>query len=217
MRRKEGLLIVFEGIDGSGKNYQIHELEKRIESLNKYQDVLRTQEPWRSKEIKRRLERDKTVYSNPEQMAEILIENRAKHTQKLLRPNVDAGVVVLLSRYKMSTCAYQWTQGMHLSELLDMHDHRGILTPDLTFLLDITQKTAEERITSAMRKKEKFEKDPKFVDRLISAYNSLAFMSEVDERIFGKVVRINGNRPMEAVSDEIYSEFLKVYDKKEHN
>ena len=51
----KGRLVVFEGIDASGKNFQLHNLEKRLEDLNKWQDVVRTHEPWKSAEIKRKL------------------------------------------------------------------------------------------------------------------------------------------------------------------
>ncbi len=212
--KKKGLLIVFEGIYGSGKNYQIHSLERRIEALNKYQDVLRTQEPWNSRELKRKLERGKKIYSNPQETAELFIENRARHTQKLIRPNIEAGVVVLCSRYKLSTCAYQWSQGASLSEIIQSHEHRGILNPDLTFFLDTTRESARTRLNRSGRSEELFEKDPEFVRRLVSAYNTLFFMSEVDKNIFGRVVKIDGNRTPEEVSEEIYSEFLKVYNKK---
>lgn len=209
----KGLFIVFEGIDGSGTSTHVHRLEERIEALNKYQDVLRTHEPWRSAEIKRKLEEDKDVYSNASETAELFVEDRAKHTQRLIRPNVAAGVVVLDSRYKMSTCAYQWTQGMHLSELLSMHDNRGLLTPDLTFFIDVPFDVARKRV-EARGKKELFEHNLNFVKQLISTYHTLAFMSEVDERIFGKVVRINGDKEIETVADNIYQEFLKIYEKK---
>ena len=211
---EKGLFIVFEGIDKSGKNFQIHELEKRIESLNKHQDILRTQEPWRSEEINRKLKQDKSAYSNQMNLAELFIDDRARHTQRLIRPNIEAGTAVLCSRYKMSTCAYQWTQGVELSALLKMHDNRGILTPDLTFFLDISRETAEKRGAMMEGKKEKFEKDAKFIYKLISAYNCQLFMSEVDERIFGKVERIDGSREPEAVADEIYGKFVSLYKKR---
>lgn len=209
----KGLFIVFEGIDGSGTSTHVHRLEEKIEELNKYQDILRTHEPWRSAEIKRKLVEDKDAYSNSKQIAELFVGDRTEHTRMLIRPNVEAGVTVLNARYKMSTCAYQWTQGMQLPELLKMHDNRGLLTPDLTFFIDVPFDVARKRV-EARGKKELFEHDPNFVRRLISSYNSLNFMSDVDERIFGKVVGINGNRRIKAVADDIYQEFLKVYEKK---
>ena len=208
---KRGLFIDFEGIDGSGTSTHVHRLEERIEELDKYQDVLRTHEPWENKEIKKRLEQDRDAYSDPLEMADLYIDDRAKHTHRLIRPNLEAGVIVLNSRYKMSTCSYQWAQGMSLFELLKMHEHRGILIPDLTFFLDVPREVAEERIRNRRKQREKFERNPEFVDKSISAYKALTHMSEVDPRIFGRVVRIDGNREIKDVAEDVFSEFLAIY------
>ncbi|MEK6926079.1 MAG: dTMP kinase [Nanoarchaeota archaeon] len=209
---KKGLFFVFEGIDGAGTSTHVHRLAERIEQHNKYQDVLKTHEPWKSAEIKKRLEEDSDAYSNAYEMADLYVDDRAKHSYRLIRPNLEAGVVVICSRYKMSTCAYQWVQGMDLHELLQMHKERGIITPDLTFFLDVPPEIAQERIASR-KAKEKFE-DIEFAKRLVDSYNALRALSKFDERIFGKVVRIDGNREVEEVSDDIFEEFLSVYQQK---
>jgi dTMP kinase len=154
---KQGRFIVFEGIDGSGTSTHVHKLAERIEQADKYQSVLRTHEPWQSAEIKRKLEQEVDAYSNPAEMMGLYIDDRANHTKKLIRPTLKAGVVVLNSRYKMSTCGYQWAQGMNLHEILEMQEDRGILTPDLTYFLDTPQDVAAERIRRTRPKLEKFE------------------------------------------------------------
>ena len=53
MENKKGLFIVFEGIDGSGKETQMLELARYIRQRNKYQDVIITHEPWQNDEIKK--------------------------------------------------------------------------------------------------------------------------------------------------------------------
>jgi len=204
---QRGKFIVFEGIDGSGTSTHVHRLAERIELDNKYQSVLRTHEPWMSQEIKRRLEQDKDAYSNPSEMAELYIDDRARHTRKLIRPNLKASTVVLCSRFKMSTCAYQWAQGMNLHELLEMHEDRGILIPDLTYFLDVPREVAAERMRTTRTSVEKFEGNPQFVDKLISAYNALVHMSEVDPRIFGEVIRIDGTKSIDDVANEIFQEY----------
>ena len=144
-------------------------------------------------------------------MAELYIEDRTRHTRQIIRPALEEqGIVILCKRYKMSTCAYQWAQGVPLHDLLSMHNHRGLLVPDLTFYLDIPRKVAERRI-ERRKKTEKFEKDPRFTEKLIKAYNALLGLSEADPRIFGKVVRIDGNRRIQQVSEDIFSEFLPLY------
>ena len=207
---KRGLFVVFEGIDGSGTSTHVHKLVERIEKINKYQDVLRTHEPWNNGEIKRKLEQDKDAYSDAIEMAELYVGDRTEHTRHIIRPSLESGIIVLCSRYKMSTCAYQWAQGVRLNDLLSMHENRGLLTPDLTFFLDVPREVAEERI-KRRKTTEKFEKDSEFTEKLIRAYNILTQMSEVDQKTFGKIARINGNRRVEEVSDDVFSGFMQVY------
>ncbi|MBI3623261.1 dTMP kinase [Candidatus Pacearchaeota archaeon] len=204
---QRGKLIVFEGIDGSGTSTHVHRLAEKIELHDKYQSVLRTHEPWKSREIKRRLEQDKDAYSDPSEMTELYIDDRARHTRELILPNLRAETVVLCSRYKMSTCAYQWTQGVNLHDLLHMHDDRGILTPNLTFFLDVPREAAEQRIRTTRENIEKFERNSGFVDKLINAYNALVYMSEVDPRIFGEVIRVDGTKSIDDVANEIFQEY----------
>lgn len=208
---KKGLFIVFEGIDGSGTSTHIHKLAERIEEFDKYLDVLRTHEPWKSEEIKRKLERDSEAYSGGLEMAELYIGDRADHTRILIRPNLEAGVTVLCSRYKMSTCDYQWAQGVQLHQLLSMHEHRGLLTPDITYFLDVPREVTQERLRESREKLEKFEKDPEFIDKLINNYRLLTQISETNPRIFGKVVRIDGDREIDDVAEDVYKEFLLLH------
>jgi len=207
---KKGLFVVFEGIDGSGTSTHVHELTRKIENLDKYRDVLRTHEPWRNSEIKRKLQNDKDAYSEPEEMANLYIGDRTEHSYLLIRPNLDARVIVLCSRYKMSTCAFQQAQGMPLDKLLSLHENRGILTPDLTFFLDVPIEVAQGRLRERMSR-EKFEGDKSFINKVVNNYNKLVDLSQKNLYHFGGVVRINGNRPTEEVASDIYEKFLTLY------
>lgn len=208
---KRGFFIVFEGIDGSGTSTHVHKLEEKIEELDKYQDVLRTHEPWKNEEIKRKLTEDRDAYSDAMEMAELYVHDRVEHTRQIIRPALENGIIVLCSRYKMSTCAYQWAQGVRLNNLLAMHEHRGLITPDLTFFLDVPRHVAEDRIKKTRNGLEKFEKEPEFTEKLIRAYNVLTQMADVDEKVFGKVLRINSDKETEKVADEIFSRFHIYY------
>lgn len=211
MQEKEGLFIVFEGIDGAGTSTQVHELAKHIEELDKYQDTLKTHEPWKNSEIKKRLKEDKDAYSHPEELAELFITDRAEHTKLLIKPNLKAGVIVTDDRYIMSTCDYQWCQGVLLEELIDMHKGRGILIPDLTFYVEISRGVAQERLRNRKAVPEKFEKDPDFIDKLIKGYEALTNMSKINPSIFGRVETINGDQSIEAVAQEIQKFFDPLY------
>jgi|SRR3989344_4506506 len=219
--RKKGLYVVFEGVDGSGTSTQIHLLTSHIKKLSKYQDVLETHEPWKSEEIKRKLSEDITPYSDGLVMAKLYLDDRVDHTHEIIIPVVNAMGIVLSDRYKMSTCAYQWSQGIDLFELLRMHENRGLLTPDLTYLIDVSLEVSQARVRERLLKEnpnipieerlEKFERDSGFISKLIEAYRCLAHMSEVDQKLFGKVITINGNKSIEKVALEISSYFDSLY------
>ena len=212
MLEEKGLFIVLEGIDGSGTSTQVHRLAEKIECLDKYQDVLRTHEPWKNKDIKRKLEEDKDAYSNPEETAQLFIGDRTDHSYKLIDPLLRAGAIVLCSRYKASTCAFQWAQGVSLEKLLRMHENRGILTPDIIFFLNVERKVATERMENRKRK-EKFERDAEFIERVIQNYRKLAEISKKHPQLFGKIIRINGNVDIEGVAEEIYQNYFKKNEK----
>lgn len=205
---KKGKLIVFEGIDGAGTSTQVYRLAEHIESLDKYQDVLKTHEPWRSEEIKRKLREDKEIYSGVEVATELFVTDRAEHTRKLIRPNINEGVIVLCDRYSASTCAYQWVQGIEIEDLMAIHKDRGILTPDLTILLDVPVEVAIER--NKVKKREKFE-DPEFQKKVAHAYDAIYSMSKVKPGFFGEIIKIDGNRTVEEVASMISREFDKFY------
>ncbi len=207
---ERGLFVNFEGIDGAGTSTHVIELTKRIEQLDKYQDLLKTHEPWRNQKIKEKLQEDESAYSDAEEMAELYIEDRTEHSYELIKPNLNAKVIVLSSRYKMSL-AFQMAQGVSLDKLLKMHEHRGILTPDLNFLLDIPIEVAEERKKERGGKLEKFEKERVFIERVIENYKELIELSKKNPKLFGRVIRIDGNRPIIEVAGEIYQKFLYLY------
>jgi len=207
------LIIGFEGIDGSGTSTQVHELTQGIENLDKYQDVLRTHEPWKNSEIKRKLEEDGDAYSDPEETAQLFVGDRTDHSYRLIDPLLSAGAIVISSRYKASTCAFQWAQGVSLEKLLRMHENRGILTPDAVFFLDTSQEVAASRMKNR-EKKEKFEGNAEFIDKVIGNYRKFAKISKEYPSLFGPIIKIDGNMLIEEVAEEVYRNFLPIYNKK---
>lgn len=206
-----GMFINTEGIDGSGTSTMVHRLSQRIEDLDKYQDVLRTHEPWRNAEIKRRLEQDKDAYSGAEEMSDLYIDDRTDHSYILIRPNLDANTIVLNSRYKPSTCAFQWAQGVPLEILLRKHANRkGILTPDANYFLDVDRKVAAQRMSSRA-KQEKFEKNPDFIDQAIQNYRDIAKIAKRHPNLFGPIVTIDANQSLEEVERQVFEDFEERY------
>lgn len=207
------LFIVFEGIDGSGKGTQIHKLMSHIDFLSKYHDTMKTHEPWKDSEIKRRLKEEYAEQGSALELAKLFIGDRKRHLDELIFPALKQGVFVVCDRYAMSTCAYQATQGADMTALVDLHRIAKISAPDITFLLDVAPEVARERISKRKEELEKFEKcSPEFRKRLIDNYLLLADRANSEYNdVLGKVFYINGNNCQSKVFEEIKFAFDGIY------
>ena len=137
-------LIVFEGIDGSGKSTQIRRFAQRHDFDVTFQfGATETGAAIRSillDPTNGRLD-DRTE-------ALLIIADKAQHVSEIVRPALDSGRTVLSDRYCASTLAYQgYGRGLDL-QLLDemMQFATQGLEPDLTVLLDIDVAAARRRL-----------------------------------------------------------------------
>lgn len=208
MISKRGLFVVFEGVDGCGKSTQLSKLVEYVCSLNKYIDIIKTHEPWKSEEIKRKLKEDKDAYSDAWGMAKLYIEDRINHAGEM-NSRLEDGYFVLCDRYKMSTCAYQWTQGADLYKLFKMHENREVILPDLTFFIDVSAEIAKGRRVSRGDSREKFDYW-NFQRNLVSHYDSLVGRKDCKE-LFGSVVEINGRGSADEVFGRVKGGFDSIY------
>jgi len=167
----KGKFIVFEGVDGCGKGTQLKLVASYLFDKNKEYDLFLTREPTRDyKEIRERMGNSDDVRKDVEWYAGMFVEDRINHLRKYIMPMLNAGTHVLSDRYKYSTLAYQWTQGMDFEKLVEMH--LGLLVPDLTMIFDCPADVAFTR-----RKKDNatdmFDKDLKFQIKLRENYLKL--------------------------------------------
>jgi len=142
----KGLLITFEGIDGSGKTTQAARLAA---ALGPERAIL-TKEPGGTPvgKILRSILLDPELAIDPKAELLLFLADRAQHLQTFIRPHLEAGTTVIIDRFIDATVAYQ---GFGLGHPLDLIDtiHRTILggiTPDRTFLFDLDPQKARERI-----------------------------------------------------------------------
>src|SRR5882724_12122218 len=105
----KGLFITFEGSEGCGKSTQVELLARRLRALGHRVRTLR--EPGGTsigEEIRHTLKHSKDNHAmTPE--AELLLMNasRAQLVREIIRPALDAGVIILCDRFYDSTIAYQ--------------------------------------------------------------------------------------------------------------
>lgn len=118
---RKGLLIVFEGIDGTGKTTQLKMLVDRLTGMGF--SVVATREPTDGKygQKIRRLYADRDSCT-PEEELSLFIEDRKEHVNKVISPALALGKIVISDRYYFSTAAYQGAAGHDPEKILEQNE-----------------------------------------------------------------------------------------------
>lgn len=151
-----GVLITFEGVEGSGKSTQIRRLERWLRREGHRPETTREPDGTALGVAVRRL-----FERGPRPLAETFLFMAARHEHVLekLRPWLRAGRVVLCDRYTDATLAYQgYGRGVdpELIRELNVQATGGVL-PDLTLLFDLDPAIGFRRI--AGRRRDRFERE----------------------------------------------------------
>jgi len=140
-KRRPGLFVTFEGIEGSGKSTQCMRLAKALREHG-YR-VVETREPGGTalaEQIRDLLLHPRIAEPiSAETEACLILAARAQHVAHVIEPALRAGTVVLCDRFTDSTLAYQgFARGLKLADLRALNHvaTRGI-TPALTLLFDL--------------------------------------------------------------------------------
>jgi dTMP kinase len=138
-----GVLIAFEGIDGTGKSTQLPLLASALRGQG--YTVVETREPTTGpygQQI-RALYRDRSSVS-PQQELELFLLDRRQHVAECIQPALDQGAIVLTDRYYFSTAAYQGAAGCDPAEVFARHDFAP--EPDMVLLLTLSAEESVARI-----------------------------------------------------------------------
>jgi dTMP kinase len=142
-RLEKGLLIVLEGIDGAGKTTQAESLHHLLEEAG--WDVVRTKEPTDGEWGRMLRASAQTGRLSPKEELEYFIKDRRQHVEKLLKPALEQGKIVIVDRYYFSTAAYQGARGLDPEELLRVNEAFAP-QPDLLILLEVDPAVGVRRI-----------------------------------------------------------------------
>ncbi|WP_446399388.1 dTMP kinase [Coleofasciculus sp. C1-SOL-03] len=205
------MLIVFEGVEGSGKTTQIqrsHDWFLRSGVLDKLDNgakpssVIVTREPGGTAlgvKLRKLLLQENS--SSLQHRTELLLyaADRSQHVEELLQPQLNAGAIILCDRYTDSTIAYQgYGRGIDLA-LIEQINHiaTGGLESDLTLWLDVDvtiglQRARERGVADRMEQAELA-----FHQRVQQGFAQLA--SQYPQRI----ARIDANQSPDAVQLDI--------------
>lgn len=140
---QQGLFIVLEGIDGTGKSTQAGMLAEWFRAQGR--EVVASREPtdgpW-GREIRATAATGRLA---PEKELELFLRDRQQHVEELISPALAAGKVVILDRYYFSTMAYQGCRGFDPAEIRRKNEAFAP-QPDLLLILDLDVDTALSRI-----------------------------------------------------------------------
>ena len=191
-----GLFVTFEGIDRSGKTTQARLLGDALGD-----DALGVREPGGTPagERIRELLKDGRVTLGGEAEALLFAAARAELVERVIRPALAAGRVVVSDRFLDSSLAYQGgARGLGVDEVERINRFAtGGLVPDLTFLLEIDPLAAAQRTGESDR----FEDEGTALQQAVmSAYERLVAADPERWR------RVDAARPPEQVHADVLAE-----------
>lgn len=141
--RTNNKLIVFEGIDGSGKSTHLQRAADWIHERG-YPVVIQ-REPTEGP-FGRKL-RDSALNGrlSPQEETDLFIRDRLWNARENIEPALRQGETVLLDRYYFSTIAYQSARGLDPEEIRRKNEAFAP-RPDLVLLFDLDPEIALDRI-----------------------------------------------------------------------
>ena len=165
-----GCLVVFEGIDGTGKSTQIELLARylRARDIEVETDFEPTRGPWGMK-VRQAAQSGERL--SVEDEVECLLQDRREHVKNFIEPALAAGKWVLLDRYYLSMMAYQGASGEDVERLREMNEEFATI-PDAAFWLDIPVETALERMNARGNGHDAFEKED-FLSAVAKVYSEM--------------------------------------------
>lgn len=167
-----GRFIVFEGPEGAGKSTQLRLLAARLERAGMAPVVTREPGGTPTGEAIRALLLDPALAIGP--LSEFLLysASRAEHVDKLIRPALAAGRVVLCDRFVGSSVAYQGHgRGLELALIAEVSRYAtGGLAPDLTLLLDLDPAEGLQRVAARGQRDRLEQADLAFHRRVRAGY-----------------------------------------------
>ncbi len=205
---KKGFLITFEGGEGCGKSTHSQMFCEYL--VKQGFDVLHTREPGGTKlsEAIRDLVKDSRYIDKTPECELLLFEAaRAEICQKVLRPALESGKIVVLDRFYDSTTAYQgYGRGLDIQLINRLNNFAtNGLTPDLTFYLRIEPRVAFRRKGGAEQNDAIELESLDFHNRVKNGFDIIARNNS------DRYIIIDSDNDQDVVAGEIIDKFEEKY------
>jgi dTMP kinase len=185
------MLIVFEGLDQSGKQTQAEMLRDRLKHGGRKARLVSFPDYATSigEEIARALQGERDY--EPDVMQLLYIANRYERKPDLLRW-IDGGLILVCDRYTASSIAYGEAQGLDAAWLAEVQKY---LPPaSLTFMLDIRPETAVQRKAAD---RDRYERDLAMQARVRDSYRRQAAA--------GGWIVLDGERNKADIAEDVFT------------
>ena len=209
---KKGLFITFEGGEACGKSTQVKLFKEYIQTRQDKDNFVFIREPGGT--ILSEKIRDLLLnfrQDAPTAKAELLLflASRAHLYEKVLKPVLEQGKIVVADRFYDSTVAYQGfaRQIMPAQEILELNKMiLNSLTPDLTFYLEIKPEIAFKRKGDDIL--DRMESEPlEFHQKVYEGYR---FMAEKEKNRFAV---IDATKSIEEIQSQIRQKACDLIEK----
>ena len=148
MYKKKYPVIIFEGIEASGKSTNINNFSKFLKK-NKYQ-FINIREPGGTKfsEKLRKIMLSKSNKLDKKTDLLLILASRSENVSKIIYKNYKKKIIII-DRFSDSTIAYQhYGMGLNLNIIKNLNSYIiGKFKPDLTFLCTVNSKNMNKRLT----------------------------------------------------------------------
>ncbi len=195
--RGTGHFFALEGLDGCGKSTQLALLVRSL--ADRGVDVVATREPSdgpHGRRIRAMLSRRSEL--SPQEELDLFHADRREHADRLIRPALAAGKVVITDRYFLSTAAYQGARGFDPEEILCFNESFAPV-PDAVFLLELPVDEALRRITEGRGE------GPNDFERRDGLLRVARVLAVIDRPY---LVRIAAGRPRDVVHRDLLARIL---------
>ena len=195
------MFITFEGIEGSGKSTQIELLRSSLKEEGNTVEILREPGTTQLGEKIRDIFLEKTNEKvDPITEVFLLYASRKHLDQNFLQKHLKNRSIVIADRYSDATIAYQcFGKGLSEDFVQYIHEKSDLLSPDLTFYLDITAEASKARIND--RELDRMESESlEFFNKVRAGYLEIAKLNA------DRVIVLDAELSVKDLQDQIFKE-----------